>query len=92
MLADSHTPIFVPVLFTVWGVLLWFVWGRRMVRDPRAELRHMAEVQLKWGTGIGKDVETQFKWLWRLRWIFALVAVVWVAGTIGAWAAALSGH
>jgi hypothetical protein len=92
MLADSRMPLWVPLFFTAWGAVLWFAWGRRLLRDPHTELHHMAESQLKWGTGIGNDAETQFKWLWRFRWFFAVISIGYAILVVGAWVAALRGR
>ena len=44
---SQDVPLYVPIVFAGWGVVWWFMGLRRMIRDPRAELRRYAEVRAR---------------------------------------------
>jgi hypothetical protein len=78
----------VPVLFTVWGGLCWFVGVRKLFRDPRRAIREIAEARARsrllhpFGKG---DVETEFRQQWRMRWVGYVAIVGYTACVCGAW-------
>ena len=90
----SSTPLTVPIFFTAWGLLCWFAGFRRLLRDPRAWTREIAEARARsrilhpFGGG---DVETEFRQEWRMRWLIWVAVVGYALGTIWAWIAALRG-
>jgi hypothetical protein len=43
---QEHTSIVVPIVFTAYGVLMWFIGGRQMIRDPR-QTRAIAEARAR---------------------------------------------
>jgi hypothetical protein len=89
---QEHTPILVPIVSTAWGVLVWFTGGRQMIRDPRAEIRAVAEARAR-GRILhprgGGDVEKEFEQQSQLRWISVVVCAGWLAGMGYAWYDAL---
>jgi hypothetical protein len=91
-LAAESVPLYVPVLLGAWGVLCWFVWGRRMLRDPRAEIKRWADFRARsrvlHALG-GGDAETEFKRLWRMRWVALVGAVLWVFAVLWTFVLAL---
>jgi hypothetical protein len=90
MVLACSTPIAVPVVFTAWGVLCWFVGFRKLLRDPRAAIQEIAEARARsrllhpFGGG---DVETEFKWQWRMRWLIWPIVLGYAGGTVIAWIA-----
>jgi hypothetical protein len=92
--AGSAPPLIVPIIFTAWAVILWFVAGRKMVRDPHGEFRKMAQkrarsriVRTLGGSG---NVDTEFESLWRARWLFPAVSVLYVLMLVFFWVRALA--
>jgi hypothetical protein len=79
----TTVPLYVPLVFAAWGLFIWLIADRQMVRDPRGEFRKMAEkrarsrvVRLLGGSG---DPEVEFQQLWRTRWLWPAVALLYVA-------------
>ena len=77
----TETPLLVPALRPRSGVkadVCSFAGFGRMVKDPRAEVRKIAEVRARrrllhpFGGG---DAETEYRQQWRRRWVFPIAAV-----------------
>lgn len=89
---SQDVSLYVPIVFAGWGVVWWFMGLRRMVRDPRAELRRYAEVRARsrllhpFGGG---DVEREFRQLWRGRWLLWAAVIGYVVGVLGVFVTAI---
>ncbi|MEQ1873704.1 MAG: hypothetical protein ABL953_08265 [Ilumatobacteraceae bacterium] len=75
-------PLYVPILFLGWGILLAVV-NRKAFKDPDGELRRMAAkrasgrvVRFLGGTG---DPEEEYQTLRKGRWVYPVGAVLYAA-------------
>lgn len=84
VLATGGTvPLYVPVLFLGWGIVLWLTAGRKIARNPRGEFRSMAEKRatsrVVRGLGGSGDPDVEFDSLWRSRWLFVAIPFAYLA-------------
>jgi hypothetical protein len=94
-LAGSQSvPVYVPFLLAAWGVLCWFAGLRRIVRDPRGDIRRIAEVRARsrilhpFGGG---DVEREVRAQWRMSWLMPVVILGYILAVIWMFVLAFSG-
>jgi hypothetical protein len=89
----QNVPIYVPIFFTAWGVLIWVTWARKMWRDPDGQRRAMAEARANTpiirALGGSSDPEEEYRKLAAAPAFFKVVTVGYSVGVGVAWYAAL---
>jgi hypothetical protein len=92
--ASQDVPLYVPLVFGVPIIGLFFGKGRDVWRDPDAYDRRVAEARARsrvlhpFGGG---DVEREFEGQRRFRWITRLALIGYVVGTLTLLIAAIAG-
>jgi hypothetical protein len=70
----DEPPLYVPLIFAAFGVLMWFRSMRPMLRDPEGQLRKAAQKRARL---FRSDEDAEFDQLWRGRWMYWVVFAVY---------------